>query len=155
MINAGVDKGLREKFFRDTWRHVKGGFDTSAVKRLLSEIQGSINQLAKFTRGSAAYAPKRVAFQNSKKSRSWLQFRDHARRLFKTLGSCWSCACSYSHRASLRLDIRQMPLMHEEKEVMFTILFSNDIKPRTAASTSVPWNWYPVNVKPLPNSSYK
>ncbi|KAI4159865.1 MAG: hypothetical protein LQ342_006193 [Letrouitia transgressa] len=153
ILNTGVDKGLRDKFFRDTWRRIKGGFDTSAMNRLLAEIQGSINQLAKFTKGSAAVAPKRVALQNCKNSRNWLQFRDHARRLFKSLGSHWFCACLHSHRASLRLDIRQMSPMHEEKEVKFNILFSNDTNAAATTSTSIPWNWLQVDVQPLPSTS--
>ena len=123
------------------------------MEHRLVQIRGSISQLDKFTRGSVAVAPKYPARQQGKNPRKWVQFRDLAKRLFESLGSHWACACLQSHRASLRLDIDQMSSIHEENEVKFNVLFSNDTRTPTTGSVSTSWNWLQVDIQPLPHAS--
>ena len=151
MSHAKVDKSLRDKFFRHTWQRIKGGFDTPAVDCLLAEIQSSISKIAQLTKGSIAVAPKRVALQMRTSSRYWLQTKEHARRLFKTLGSHWSCACPQLHRASLRLDIRQSASAREEEDYKFNVLFSYDTESLNSAPAPLPWNWRELDIQPMPS----
>ena len=157
MSNAQVDKSLRDKYFRHTWQRIRGGFDTPAVDRLLAEIQNTISKIAQLTKGSIAVAPKRIALQIRSSSRYWLQTKEHARRLFKSLGSHWSCACPHAHRASLRLDLRQSSNMPEEKGFRFNVLFSYDLDSARLSPNPLPWNWREINIniQPLPSKSVR
>ena len=150
MSNAEVDKKLRDRFFRHTWQRIRGGFDTSAVSRLLVEIQSSIKHIADFTAGSTAVAPKRVALQKRTHARYWLRNRDYARRVFECLHSHWSCACPRQHCASLRLDIGPNPTMCEEKETNFNVLLSYDAKLTTGSAACLPWSWREVDIQLVP-----
>ena len=145
MSNATVDRGARHRFFRVTWQRIKGGFESERFEKLLGEIQNSIRQIAEFTRGSIAVAPKRVALRERTNSRYWLQIRDQARMIFESLGSIWPCTCPNPHRASLRLDVSRTS---EDRAIKFGVLFSYDIS-FGEPNFTLPWNWREVDIRPL------
>ena len=150
MSNAGVDKKLRNRFFRHAWKRIRGGFDTSAVNRLLDKIQSIIDRIDKLTAGIIAVAPKRAALQKRSRPQYWLRHRDYAKRLFECLHSHWSCACPRQHCASLRLDIGHDSTMFEDKETDFNVLFSYDTDFTTGSTASLPWSWREADIQLVP-----
>lgn len=148
MSNAKVDRRAHHRFFRGTWQRIKGGFESERFEKLLGEIQNSIRQIAEFTRGSIAVAPKRVALRERTNSKYWLEIRDQARRIYESLGSIWPCTCPNPHRASLRLDVSRTSTLQEDKAIKFGVLFSYDIS-FGEPNCTLPWNWREVDIQPL------
>lgn len=147
-----MDRNLREKFFRNNWKRVKGGFDTSKVTALLANIRSSISRIDRFTKGILAVTPEREALQQRANSRHWLEIRDHARRLLESLNSRWSCCCPHPHRASLRLDICHGGATNTGLDIRFGVLFSFDVDSTIQVSASLPWNWRNLNVQASMNA---
>lgn len=143
-----VDRSLRDKFFRNTWKRVKGGFDTPSIRNLLADIQSSINQLNNFTKGSIAVAPKRAALQQRGNSKYWLRIRENAKKLFQSFDSMWACGCPFLHRASLRLDVCHSDYGRRDEEMNFGVLFSFDVPAEGDSSTPLPWNWRDLQARP-------
>ena len=142
------DSKSRAHFFRHTWKRIKGGFDTPALTNLLREINSSIKQIDKFTKGSIAVAPKRIAIEQRAASGYWLEIRDKARSLSDCLDSCWLCSCSLPHKASLRLDVRKGPATHAKEGIRFGVIFTFDLTTTATHSASVPWTWRHLEVLP-------
>ena len=142
-----MDRSLRDKFFCNTWKRIKGGFDTSKVEALLASIRSNIDQIEKFTKGSIAVAARREVLQQRSNSRHWLQIRHHARGLFESIDSRWSCCCPHPHRASLRLDICRAGATHIGLDIKFGILFSFDVDSTAPRPASLPWNWRDLEIK--------
>ncbi|KAH0543123.1 hypothetical protein FGG08_002549 [Glutinoglossum americanum] len=143
-----VDVAARDRFFGKPLTRIKGGFDSNRYANLLAEIVGDINQVAALTKGAIALEPLRLERKRRINAAYWVSIRDHARRLFETLSSRWSCACSCKnpHRAHLRLDVRNGGETRD-RSIRFGFLFSFDINASTAAS--LPWDWRDVEIEPL------
>ncbi|MCJ1264990.1 hypothetical protein MMC22_004865 [Lobaria immixta] len=145
MENGTVDASRRVEFFKNFLTRVKGGFQSEKYAKLLADIVGDINQIATLTKGAIALEPLRLEQRRRSNSAHWIRIRDHARRLFETFHSHWSCTCScqHPHRASLRLDMRK----DLDKETRFGFKLSFDLG--SAETASLPWYWRDVEIEPL------
>lgn len=145
MENGTVDASRRVEFFKNVLTRVKGGFQSKKYAKLLDDIVGDINQIATLTKGAIALEPLRLEQRRRSNSAHWIRIRDHARRLFETFHSHWSCNCScqHPHRASLRLDMRK----ELDKETRFGFKLSFDLN--SAETASLPWYWRDVEIEPL------
>lgn len=141
-----MDFKLRDRFFKNPWTRVKGGFESEKYAKLLAEIISDINQLAFLTKGAIALEPLRLERKRrAKSSHYWIDIRDHARRLFDNFNSHWSrtCSCQYSHCASLRLDLRK----DWNLKPCFGFKLSFDLG--AAGTVALPWYWRDVEIEPL------
>lgn len=147
MKDNTVDVKLRHKFFNSPWKRIKGGFESAKYDKLLDDIKSDISQIATLTTGAIALKPLRLERKRrANTTHYWIGIRDHARRLFETFDSHWSCnncSCQHPHRASLRLDMRKDGNMITR----FGFKLSFDLDP--AGTAALPWYWRDVEIEPL------
>ncbi|KAF8249178.1 hypothetical protein K440DRAFT_622544 [Wilcoxina mikolae CBS 423.85] len=150
MENDTVDEKIRNKFFNSFWTRISGGFNSDKYAKLLDEILGDIDQINKLTEGAIQNESLRREIKRQANDTYWISLRDHAKRLYQSLSSRWpyTCPCKHPHRASLRLDVRNI----SETDILFGFVFSFDENP--TAGTPLPWNWRNVEIKPLQASAF-
>lgn len=158
--DCSVDIKLRAKFFKNRWTCIKGGFESKKYAILLNEIDADIRKIALLTEGVIRLEPIRLEKKRrAERTHSWIGIRNHARRLFETFHSRWSCSCScscqYPHRASLRLDMRKdSELAQIGPRFIFNLSFDSDAAETvTAAAAALPWHRQDVEIKPFSISS--
>lgn len=145
-----MDEKLRVKFFKNPWTRIKGGFEAEKYAKLLAEITSDIDRIATLTKGAIALdLPRLEQKRLANATHYWINIRNHARRLFETFNSQWSCTCScnHPHRVSLRLDMRED--CNIETRFGFKLSFDLD----TAEASALPWYWRDVEIEPLSTSS--
>lgn len=142
MKNDIVDVKRRTEFFKNPWTRVKGGFKSEKYAKLLEDIADNIDRIDTLTKGATALEPLRI---ERKRRINTIGIRNHARRLFETFNSQWSCTCScqYPHRVSLRLDIRKDWNM----KTRFGFKLSFDLD--GAETAALPWYGRDIEIEPL------
>ncbi|MCJ1467892.1 hypothetical protein MMC07_006517 [Pseudocyphellaria aurata] len=153
-----VDIKQRAKFFKNPWTCIKGGFESQKYFTLWREIDADIKNIAILTDGAIKLEPIRLERKRrADTTHSWIRIRDHARRLFQTFNSHWSCSCScqYPHRASLRLDMRKnWEMAQTGPRFVFNLSFDSDTPETvTAAAAAMPWYWRDIEIEPFSVSS--
>lgn len=136
---------MRDKFFKNPLNRIKGGFNSEKYKTLLSSLSDDISLIATLTSGAIALEPLRLERKRKANVEYWIQFRQHAERLYEAFNSRWSsqCACQCPHQANLRLEIRKG---HEfDHSPTFKFLFSFD---QSISGQSLPWDWRAVEIEP-------
>ena len=152
MKDGTVDSEARKKFFRSRRKRITGAFDLKKHTEMSNSICGVINQIVEFTKEAielqnSAGSIHRVRNKHNNPAH-WINIRDHAKRLFRTLSEQWSCTCPCQrpHRASLLVD----PLSGCHIDSRFVFAFSfDDNSAKAAGAEPPPWNWRDVEIQSL------
>jgi len=143
---------MRERFFKNPFSRVKGGFKSEKYKQLLISLDEDINRIVLLTSGAIALEPIRLKRKQKSNAAYWTQFRLNAERLYEALHSRWSstCACQRTHRANLRLELRRdFELEHSSA---FRILFSFETN---VTMSTLPWSWRAAEIRQTDTSSHR
>jgi hypothetical protein len=140
-----IDEKARKKFFKSFWLKTRGGFNTEKYSALLADIDRDIEKLSKLTSGAIQLEPVKIARNNKLQSAYWQNIRGQAQRLFDNLSSRFSsCACTYPHKANLRLDIRKHRDI-EEGTTRFALLLTFEKQSRP--DSAPPWEWRDIEIE--------
>jgi hypothetical protein len=139
-----VDLQGRDRFFKNPFNRIKGGFNSEKYQKLLSSLDDDINRIVALTSGAIALEPLRLDRKRKASAAYWTQFHQHAERLYEALNSRWgaSCSCQCPHEANLRLELRRET--EPEHSPTFKLLFFIEKNPTTNSS----WYWRAAEVRP-------
>ncbi|KAH6878005.1 hypothetical protein BKA58DRAFT_465733 [Alternaria rosae] len=143
-VTGAVDIITRNKFFKDPWLRIKGGFKSKPYRQLLSSIEEDINRISSLTSGSIALEPLRLQRRRKANAEYLLKFRQQAEKLYDAFNTRWSsrCTCQFTHQANLRLDIQRDDETgnHSKFKLVFTFGTSH-------AGYAMPWRSIPVEIE--------
>jgi hypothetical protein len=140
-----IDTKARKKFFKSFWLKTRGGFNTEKYGTLLADIDRDIEKLSRLINGAVRLEPVKTEKKNKLQSAYWQNIRDQAQRISDNLRARLSpCACTHSHQASLRLDIRNDCGVEEDgTRFAFLLTFEKHSQP----TSSPPWDWRKIEIE--------
>lgn len=141
-----IDERSRERFFKNPWRRIKGGFDSGKYATILEGIDRDIDRITKLTPSAIDLEPIHPRKRKRANSTYWRNIRDQAQGLFESLSSQFCpCPCQYSHQANLRLDVRRDNNAEKTLRLAFVFTFRTD----ACTPASPPWNWRALEIETL------
>jgi hypothetical protein len=127
------------------WKSVKLGLDHNEFEELIKDMAQENLQLEILTRGNLELEPLRRERSRDMDTGYWKAIRDLATRLYDCLICRWPCQCGFTHRASLRLDIKESAGKGDRFDVKFGVVFA--FSDEETILPSLPWNWRNTEIR--------